>query len=121
MARVRVLLFAVVLAPCAAAQSPPPELTQPVNDFANLVDPASEAAMESLIRSLQQASGDAVVVAAIDTFATSATFEDYAVEMFENRGRGIGDRGKDNGLLIVLAVKDREVRSEERRGGKERR
>src|SRR5687768_7428479 len=112
MARVLVLLFAVVLAPCAAAQEPPPELTQPVNDFANVVDPASEAAMESLIRSLQQASGDAVVVAAIDTFAPYATLEDYAVEMFENRGRGIGARGKDNGLLIVLAVKDREVRIE---------
>ena len=29
--------------------------------------------------------------------------------MFENRGRGIGDKGKDNGLLVLLAVKDRRV------------
>ena len=29
--------------------------------------------------------------------------------MFENRGRGIGQRGKDNGLLVLLAVKDRQV------------
>ena len=32
--------------------------------------------------------------------------------MFENRGRGIGERGRDNGLLILLAVKDRQVRVE---------
>ena len=32
--------------------------------------------------------------------------------MFENRGRGIGDKGKDNGLLVLLAVKDRRVRVE---------
>ena len=32
--------------------------------------------------------------------------------MFENRGRGIGQKGKDNGLLVVVAVKDREVRIE---------
>jgi uncharacterized protein len=32
--------------------------------------------------------------------------------MFENRGRGIGQKGKDNGLLILLAVKDRAVRVE---------
>ena len=32
--------------------------------------------------------------------------------MFENRGRGIGERGRDNGLLILLAVKDRQVRIE---------
>jgi uncharacterized protein len=32
--------------------------------------------------------------------------------MFENHGRGIGQKGKDNGLLILLAVKDRQVRVE---------
>ena len=29
--------------------------------------------------------------------------------MFENRGRGIGAKGKDNGLLVLVAVKDRRV------------
>ena len=32
--------------------------------------------------------------------------------MFENRGRGIGEKNRDNGLLIVLAVKDRRVKVE---------
>jgi uncharacterized protein len=68
--------------------------------------------MDSLIRSLEQASGDVVVVAAVETFAPYATLQEYAVEMFENRGRGIGRKGRDNGALIVLAVKDREVRIE---------
>ena len=93
----------------AAAQQPPPELTQPVNDFAGVVDASSREAMDALIRSLQQASGDVVVVATIDTFAPYADINEYAVEMFENRGRGIGDRGRDNGLLVLLAVKDRRV------------
>src|SRR4029078_10069142 len=38
--------------------------------------------------------------------------EESAVKMFENGGRGIGDKGKDNGLLIVVAVDDRRVRIE---------
>jgi uncharacterized protein len=96
----------------ASAQDQPPELTQPVNDFANVIDPASERSMESLIRSLQQATGDVVVVATIDTFAPYADIREYAVKMFENRGRGIGERGRDNGLLILLAVTDRQVRVE---------
>jgi uncharacterized protein len=29
--------------------------------------------------------------------------------MFENGGKGIGARGKDNGLLVVVAVEDRKV------------
>jgi uncharacterized protein len=97
------------LAAAAAAQELPPELTRPVNDFAGVIDAGSEAAMDALIRSLQQASGDVVVVAAIDTIAPYGDIREYAVRMFENRGRGIGQKGRDNGLLVLLAVKDRKV------------
>jgi uncharacterized protein len=30
--------------------------------------------------------------------------------MFQNGGRGIGEKGRDNGLLVVVAVNDRRVR-----------
>jgi uncharacterized protein len=93
----------------AYAQPQPPELTRPVNDFANVIDPASEAEIERRILALERASGDIVAVATIDTFAPYADIREYAVRMFENRGRGIGAKGKDNGLLILLAVKDRNV------------
>ena len=93
----------------ASAQPLPPELTRPVNDFAGAIDAASEAELERRILELKKASGDVVVVAAIDTFSPYADIREYAVKMFENRGRGIGDRGKDNGLLVLLAVKDRRV------------
>jgi uncharacterized protein len=93
----------------AAAQPAPPALTQPVNDFAKVIDPDSAAKMDELIRSLQRASGDVVVVATIDTFMPYGDIREYAVKMFENGGRGIGQKGKDNGLLILLAVKDRQV------------
>ena len=97
----------------AGAQQLPSELTRPVNDFANVIDATSEAELERRILELQQASGDIVVVATIDTFQPAyADIDEYAVKMFENRGRGIGAKGKDNGLLIVLAVKDRRVRAE---------
>ena len=110
MARVALLLL-VLAAPSAFAQEPP-ELTAPVNDFANVIDPSSEAGMNSLIRSLQQATGDVVVVAAVETIAPYADVQEYAVKMFENHGRGVGMKGKDNGVLILLAVKERAVRVE---------
>jgi uncharacterized protein len=102
------LLLALVAAPRAAAQDIP-QLTAPVNDFANVIDADSARAMDTQIRALQQASGDVVTVATIDTFAPAADIREYAVKMFANGGRGIGARGKDNGLLILLAVKDRQV------------
>jgi uncharacterized protein len=106
---VGVLALVVAFAQLASAQEPPPELTQPINDFAKVIDASSARAMDSLIRSLQQASGDVVTVATIRTFAPYATVQEYAVRMFENRGRGIGEKGKDNGVLVLLAVDDRAV------------
>lgn len=91
------------------AQPLPPELTKPVNDFAGVIDAAGEAEIERRILELKKASSDAVVVATIDAFAPYADIREYAVAMFQNRGRGIGDKGKDNGLLVLLAVKDRRV------------
>jgi uncharacterized protein len=90
----------------------PPRLTAPVNDFANVIDPASEAQLDALIRKLQSATGDVMVVATVRTFQPFADLQSYAVEMFENGGQGIGAKGKDNGVLIVLAVDDRQVRIE---------
>ncbi len=101
------LLLLLSVVPAAAQDLP--ELTKPVNDFAGVIDDASEGALDGLIRSLQRASGDAVVVAAVETFAPYADIREYAVRLFENRGRGIGERGRDNGLLVVLAVRDRQV------------
>lgn len=95
-----------------AAQPEIPRLTAPVNDFANVIDASSEAQLDALIRRLQGATGDVMVIATIRTFQPFADLQSYAVEMFENGGQGIGARGKDNGVLIVLAVDDRQVRIE---------
>ena len=106
--------LAVVLCLCAhaaiaSAQPAPPELTAPVNDFAGIIDSGSEQQLESLIRQLQAASGDVMVVATVKTFQPWGDLKSYAIKMFENGGKGIGTKGKDNGVLVVLALDDRQV------------
>jgi uncharacterized protein len=96
----------------ATLQPAPPALTAPVNDLANVIDPESENELDQRIRALQAASGDVVVVATVPTFQPFGSIEEYAVKMFENGGRGIGEKGKDNGLLIVVAVEDRKIKIE---------
>src|SRR5204863_9650471 len=107
-------VFAVCLLPStfASAQPPTPALTDTVNDFAHIIEPASRAELDKRIRSLKAASGDVVIVATVPTFQPYGSIEEYAVKMFENGGRGIGDKGKDNGLLLVVAKDDRKVRIE---------
>ena len=89
-----------------------PELTKPVNDFAGVIDASSAQRLERTIRSLQAASGDVIIVATVPTIAPYGDIREYAVQMFANHGKGIGDRGKDNGLLILLAMEERSVRVE---------
>src|SRR5262245_18778214 len=95
-----------------AADPPLPELTEPVNDFAHVIDSASASEIDRMSRALQAMTGDVVVVATVPTIEPYGSVEQYAVKMFENRGRGIGDKAKDNGVLILLAMKERRVRVE---------
>jgi uncharacterized protein len=95
-----------------AAQTAPPLLTDTVNDFAQIIDAGSKAELDKRIRALKDTTGDVVIIATVATFQPYGTIEEYAVKMFENGGRGIGDKGKDNGLLLVVAKDDRKVRIE---------
>jgi uncharacterized protein len=105
------LCCALFVAGAAYAQPETPELTRPVNDFANVIDPESARQLDTLIRALQEATGDVVVVATVDSLQGEDVYG-YAERMFRNRGKGIGQTGKDNGLLVLVAVKDRQIKIE---------
>src|SRR5207248_9663226 len=60
-------------------------------------------------RELKAASGDVVVVATVKTIEPYGDIREYANKLFENQGRGIGEKGKDNGVLILLALDQRKV------------
>ena len=104
--------IAAAIATNAIAQPAPPPLTAAVNDFANVVGGSETRQITDLIERLKAASGDVIVVATVKTFKPWPDVDSYAVKMFENGGQGIGARGKDNGLLVLLAVDDRTVKVE---------
>jgi uncharacterized protein len=101
------LIAAIMSGVASAAQPDPPELTSTVNDFAEVIDADSTRRIDALVEQLRAASGDRIAVATIRSFKPWPDLQSYAVRMFENRGRGIGDTGKDNGLLMVVALDDR--------------
>jgi len=87
-----------------------PKLTdEPVNDFAHVVDADSARGIERLSRALKKATGDVVMVVTVPTIDPYG-IDEYTTKLFEQNG--IGEKGKDNGLLIVLALKERRARIE---------
>jgi len=111
---IRLLVVLLVAVPWSASaqttSAPPPALTAPVNDVAKVIDAASAAELDRIIRALQTASGDVLVVATIQTLAPYGSIEEVAVRMFKQAG--VGTRASDNGALILVAVEDRKVRIE---------
>jgi uncharacterized protein len=89
-----------------------PSLTKPVNDFAGVIDGASASELDRRIRALEKGTSthDAVVVATVDSIAPYDSIEDYAIKLFERAG--IGQKGLNNGVLIVMARTERKVRIE---------
>ncbi len=98
-----------MLAAVADAQPALPDLTQPVHDTAGVIDAASAARIDRLSRDLQAATGDVIVVATRQQVAPFMDVRELAVKWYENNGRGIGNRDTDAGVLVLLAVDDREV------------
>jgi uncharacterized protein len=108
--RAAIFLFLLLVGAGLAHAQSLPDLKGPVSDLANVIDDGTEAELDKRIRALQTATGDAVVVVTVPTFAPFASIEEYAARLFEKAG--IGERNKDNGVLLVLAVSDRRVKIE---------
>jgi uncharacterized protein len=101
-------LFCLLLALPALAQQPQdyPKPTGYVNDFAGVVDAASARSIEALCRELDEKTGAQMVVVTVKNLGGNDV-NDFANRLF--KAWGIGQKGKDNGILLVNAIEDRQV------------
>jgi uncharacterized protein len=102
----------LALAPALArAATPVPPLTGPVVDAAGLLGAADQRRLESLARAARGEDGRGpqlqyLVVRSLD----GEPIEDYSMRVAE--AWKIGTKGKDDGVLVTVAVEDRAVRIE---------
>ena len=113
---VRTLLIAGLLAGQAALGSEvlaePTALPQPqgrVNDFAAALDPAARAQLQKTIDQLERDTGAEIAVVTTQD-AGEQTPKQLAGALFDEWG--VGKRDKNNGLLLLLALKQRRIETE---------
>lgn len=78
-----------------------------VNDFAGVLDPESKARLETALTELKDKSAIEFAVVTIETTGDQPIF-DYSLALAREWGVGPKDDTKGGGLLLMLAVKDRQ-------------
>jgi uncharacterized protein len=106
-----VLLLALVTASLerTRAQAPVPSPNGPVNDFANILDDAAEARLRALIEAVERDTTAEIAVATVPSLEGSSV-EDVATRYFNTWG--VGQKALNNGVLLLVAPNEREVRIE---------
>ena len=88
---------------------PIPALVDPVMDQARMLSPEAKRHLDRKLRSLRNRRGPQIVIYTVESLNNQA-IEDYAVRVFENWKLGQG--GKDDGLLLLVSMQDRQFRFE---------
>lgn len=102
--------FFFIFSPYSLAQEPTyPSASGYVVDQSGIIDAKAQSRIEGWILELKQKSTAEVAVVTVDSIAP-LTIEEYAVNLFKRFG--IGQKGKDNGVLLLIAYKDRQMRIE---------
>ena len=86
-----------------------PALTGRVVDQARVLNPSIKDELETLLATHENNTTNQVVVATIESLG-NAQIEEYSLELA--RHWGIGQKGKDNGVVLVVAPNDKQVRIE---------
>lgn len=84
-----------------------------VSDFAQVVDAVSKAELEAYCARVQKATGVEMAFVTLPT-TDGEPIEQFANDLFQRWG--IGKKGKDDGLLLLLATRERRSRLEVGRG-----
>jgi len=104
------ILSILVFAPSKAlAYSSPGSPTGFVNDFAGVLTAETKQQLETRLSSLDASTSAQLSVVTIKSL-DGDTVENYAEKLFADWG--IGQKGKDNGVLFLVAVEDRVTRIE---------
>ncbi len=107
------IIFSFSISISAQVNYPSPTNYKYINDYSNILNSNEIETIVSLGKELEDKTGAQSIVVIIDT-TDNIPIENYSINLF--RSWGIGQKAKDNGLLILVAIKDRKWRVEVGRG-----
>lgn len=98
--------WCVLLLPCCFAQEFPEKSNKLVYDFADLISNSEEAGLEDKLENYHDTTSTQIAIVTI-TSLEGYDVSDYAFKLGEKWG--IGQKGKNNGVLILITKKEHDI------------
>ncbi len=86
-----------------------PRLQGRINDYANIVSPATEAELESYLAAVEKQSGAQIALLTIESLE-GRSLESFSIAVVDQWK--LGDAEKDNGVLLLIAMAEKDIRIE---------
>lgn len=106
---ISILLFVSNYSSAVVARADLPMPSRFVEDYANVINDSDEQSLNGILQELEQKTGAQYIVLTVETTG-GMPIEQFAIELAEKWK--LGQKGKDNGMLFVLAKNDRRYRFE---------
>ncbi|HWI39909.1 MAG TPA: TPM domain-containing protein, partial [Verrucomicrobiae bacterium] len=90
-----------------------PQLQGHVNDYARMLSPDASARVESALQEFESKESTQIVVLTLPSLE-GETMEEFSIRVAE--AWKLGHKGVDNGVILLLAQKERKIRIEVGRG-----
>ena len=104
------LVVALVAPSISVAVKVPDQPPNYVVDLAGIIDNQAEASLNAYLRELEQKTTAQMVILTI-TSLEGAAIEDFSLNLAHDKWK-LGQKGKDNGLLLLVATQERKYRFE---------
>ncbi len=104
------IIALMLLAICADAADKYPKPTAWVNDYAGVLSSDEKLSMNAMLRDFEATESTQVFVAIMKHLPAGMTIEEFANDLFAEWQ--IGQKKKDNGVLLLIAIQDRQLRIE---------
>ncbi len=107
------IIFCILLLTSVSYALEVPKLEGYVNDYADMISPQARAELENELRSFEQTDSTQIVILTIPSLEGDP-IEDFGIKAAD--AWKIGQKGKDNGAIFIVAKQDRKMRIEVGRG-----
>ena len=113
MRKLTLLVVVFILMPLVVRALDVPQLRAHINDYAGLLSPSAAQELERKLIDFERSDSTQIVVLTVPTLA-GENLEEYSIKVAE--AWRIGQKGVDNGAILLIAKQERKIRIEVGRG-----